>query len=157
IAAGVLATACGAGSPSGQGGRSASAPGGSQALAYARCIRSHGVPSLPDPGASPPSGSYNSFLGIAIPSTIDVQSPAFQSANKTCQQLISASNASKPPITDGQKHALLAQAQCMREHGVPDFPDPTFPRSGGIGIQQYLGNPQSPAFEHAQKVCRTGP
>ena len=45
----------------------------------------------------------------------------------------------------------------MRKHGVPNYPDPTF--SGGeMGIQ--IGgpgdNPQSPAFQNAQKVCGPG-
>jgi hypothetical protein len=44
----------------------------------------------------------------------------------------------------------LQFAACMRSHGVPNFPDP----SSGGGIQ--LGpsvNPQSPAFQTAQKQC----
>ena len=44
-------------------------------------------------------------------------------------------------------------ADCMRSHGVPNFPDPT---SGGGGVKIPLGsgvNPQSPAFQSAQKAC----
>jgi hypothetical protein len=43
----------------------------------------------------------------------------------------------------------------MRSHGVPNFPDPTFPHGGGVGIQ-LNGNgidPNSPAFQAAQKAC----
>lgn len=43
-------------------------------------------------------------------------------------------------------------ANCMRAHGVPNFPDP----GGGGGIQVPAGsgiNPQSPAFQSAQKAC----
>ncbi len=46
----------------------------------------------------------------------------------------------------------LKFANCMRAHGVPNFPDPN---SGG-GIQIPLGSglkPQSPAFQAAQKRC----
>ena len=39
----------------------------------------------------------------------------------------------------------------MRSHGVPNFPDPSH---GGGGIQLGSGiNPQSPAFQAAQKIC----
>jgi hypothetical protein len=43
-------------------------------------------------------------------------------------------------------------ADCMRSHGVPNFPDP----GPGGGIQIPAGsavNPQSPAFQSAQNTC----
>ena len=46
-------------------------------------------------------------------------------------------------------------SRCMRSHGVPNFPDPKFPSGGGVGIQ-LNGNgidPNSPAFQAAQKAC----
>jgi hypothetical protein len=43
-------------------------------------------------------------------------------------------------------------AECMRSHGVPNFPDPS--SGGGIRIQAGSGvNPQSPAFKAAQAKC----
>ncbi len=42
-------------------------------------------------------------------------------------------------------------SECMRSHGVPNFPD----QSPGGGIQLPSGvNPTSPSFEAAQKDCR---
>jgi hypothetical protein len=44
----------------------------------------------------------------------------------------------------------------MREHGVPNFPDPTVTSDGG-GIAVASGgglNPRSPAFRQAQKICQ---
>lgn len=47
--------------------------------------------------------------------------------------------------------AGIKVADCMRSHGVPNFPDPSH---GGGGIQLPSGiNPQSPAFQAAQKTC----
>lgn len=44
-------------------------------------------------------------------------------------------------------------ANCMRAHGVPDFPDPS--ATGGIQIPDNSGtNPFSPAFKTAQRACR---
>lgn len=42
-------------------------------------------------------------------------------------------------------------ADCMRAHGVPNFPDPA--AGGGVQIPNGV-NPQSPAFEAAQGACQ---
>jgi hypothetical protein len=155
IAGGLLVVGCGASSPS---STTPSPTVAAQALAFSKCMRAHGVPNFPDRGDSV-SGPYNSIAGIEIPTSINIESPAYQSANKSCEGLLSAvfSSQGKPPITASLKAALIAQAQCMREHGVPDYPDPTFPASGGISIQTGPGvNPQSPTFRQAEKACHTG-
>ena len=46
--------------------------------------------------------------------------------------------------------AGIKLADCMRSHGVPNFPDPG--SGGGIQIPSGI-NPQSPAFQAAQKSC----
>ena len=48
-----------------------------QELAFARCMRAHGVPDFPDPSSS------SSGQG-GLPRGIDPQSPAFRSAARTC-------------------------------------------------------------------------
>lgn len=50
----------------------------------------------------------------------------------------------------------IAMAQCMRSHGVPNFPDPDVSGNGiSVKIQSGSGlNPQSPSFQSAQKTCR---
>jgi hypothetical protein len=53
------------------------------------------------------------------------------------------------------KGSALAMAQCMRAHGVPDFPDPD--SSGRIAIQGTPGSgldPRSPQFQAAQQACK---
>lgn len=154
LAASLLAAGCGSSSPSSPAAPTVAA----QALAYSSCMRAHGVPNFPDRGDTV-SGPYNSIAGIKIPTSINMQSPAYESANKSCSGLLAAifSPQGKPPITASMKAALIAQAQCMREHGVPNYPDPTFPASGGIAVQIGPGvNTESPAFQQAQKTCRTG-
>jgi hypothetical protein len=142
---------CGS-SSTGATGRHAGAAPDSQALAWARCMRSHGVPDMPDPGATRPSGPVSTYLGIALPPSISPQSPAFESANHICQSVLSSGAAAKPPITESVKRAAIANAECMREHGVPNFPDPTFPPGGGIAQSGF--DPQSPAFEQAARACK---
>ncbi len=50
---------------------------------------------------------------------------------------------------------MLAMAECMRTHGVPNFPDPTFAngRPTGPGPQIPLS---SPAFRQAAQHCAGG-
>ena len=80
-------------------------------------MRSHGVPNFPDPDAPFPSGIK--------------QSPAFRSAMQTCRKLQPGGTSTGTPLTEAQRVAALAQVRCIRDHGMPNFPDPTFPSSGG--------------------------
>lgn len=149
---GLLAAGCGASSATrGEPSRAGAA------LAFTKCMRANGVPNLPDPGASV-SGPSNEIGSIAIPSTIDIQSPAFQAAQRACHRLLAAVLAPKgrEPISPALKESLLAHAQCMRMHGVPNYQDPRFPASGGIGFTDAGVDPQSPAYIHAQAVCGPG-
>ena len=90
---------------------------GAAMLAVSRCMRSHGYPNFPDPvqGAS---GDWD-----WPPSTDRMQ------ATGECEQLLRQAKAADRR-NDRQKvdAATLAKlrryAQCMREHGLPDWPDP---------------------------------
>ena len=49
----------------------------------------------------------------------------------------------------------LKFSQCMRSHGVTDFPDPSS-GGGNVGFRIKIGgpvNPSSPSFQAAQKTC----
>ena len=147
----IIAAGCGSGSSK---PTTTSSSVAAQKLAFVRCVRAHGVPNLPDPGTSV-SNTENSIGGIAIPSSINMQSPAFRTAWNACQGLISArlGPQGKPPITARMKASLIAHAQCMRTHGVPGFQDPKFPAGGGILLTDAGTNPQSPAYRHAAGAC----
>lgn len=151
-AAALALAACGS-----SGGPIASAQTGSGpgpgAVTFAKCMRGHGVPEFPDPGGTPPAGSSISILGAQLPPTINIKAPAFQSALNTCMKQFNAAHP-RPPVSAAQKAAAVKFAECMRAHGLPSFPDPTFPAGGGIAIRTGPGvNPDSPAFQHAQEVC----
>jgi hypothetical protein len=116
----------------------------SRPLRFSECMRSHDVPNFPDPGAR---------RQIAIAGGLKLSSPALRSALTTCAKLLGLQRPGGP-ISEAQRKALIANAQCMRAHGVPDFPDPVFPSSGGVRIYFAPGmNPQSPAFQQAARVC----
>ncbi len=151
ITACVIAAGCGSSAPK----RATTSPTVAAAqLAFAKCVREHGVPNFPDPGTSV-TGAENMIGGIAIPPSINMQSPAFKTAWTSCQGLMSArlNPQGKPPITATMKTSLIAHAQCMRTHGVPGYQDPTFPAGGGILVTDAGTNPQSPAYKRAATVC----
>jgi hypothetical protein len=154
--------ACGSsGASSGTTGPSGSTNITAQELSFVRCARSHGVPTLPDPGSIPPASDTNSqprvkLMGITFPAGITPQSPAFQTAMQACKHLLPQGGA-RPTISASQRRRMIAMAQCMRTHGVPNFPDPQFgaPGGGGVGLGPNV-NSASPAFQKAANACRSG-
>jgi hypothetical protein len=157
VAAGGLALgACGSSSSSNQ-----SAAGGKRAdmLAFAHCVRSHGVPNFPDPGSNGHGGlliqQRAGSGGSMTVNGVSVSSPAFQSAMQTCRSKLPNGGRPQPPSA-GQRAQMFAFSRCMRSHGVPGFPDPTFSANGGVGISFSRSSgidPSSPAFQSAQKAC----
>jgi hypothetical protein len=151
-AAALALAACGGGGGPSASAQTDSGPG-LGAVTFARCMRGHGVRQFPDPGGPAPAGSSISILGASLPPTINIKSPAFRSALNTCMRMFLAAHP-RPPLSAAKKAAALKSSQCMRAHGVPHFPDPTFPPGGGIALRTGPGvDPNSPAFQHAQQVC----
>lgn len=69
----------------------------------------------------------------------------------SCSLAIAACGSSgKPTGTAASSDPALKEAQCMRAHGVPNFPDPS---PGGPSVIPNWINPQAPAFQTAQKAC----
>jgi hypothetical protein len=123
-------------------------------LALAQCMRSHGVPNFPDPSSgggfsvvASPGSSNLTIDGVAF------GGPAFESAVKTCKLL--GGGTSPPPLSASQKQKRLAFAQCMRTHGVPNYPDPTFRPISERKLLSAL-NTSSPAFQKANRACGRG-
>jgi hypothetical protein len=90
-----------------------------QAVKFAECMRSHGVREFPDPDAS---GTFT-IETIANGTSIDTDSPAFTRAITACKDLEPAGFTGGTRSPEQQK-AALKFAQCIRDNGVKDFPDP---------------------------------
>lgn len=58
------------------------------ALKFSQCMRTHGVPSFPDPEFSHGGGAVRLQIGKGGPGGIDPNSPQFQVAQKACQSLM---------------------------------------------------------------------
>jgi hypothetical protein len=120
LLSGVLMAGCGGGSPSptDRAGASMSATGAVESgVAFARCIRSHGVPSFPDPKVS------GQTVRMGSPSV--VRSPAFQSAAHACQRLLPKGPPGPEAVSPQAQARMLGVSACMRKHGISGFPDPT--------------------------------
>jgi hypothetical protein len=139
-------------------GSSSSKPkvGSNSQLAMAECFRSHGVPNFPDPISG--SGGEGFPISQSIGSqaiTIEgvaFSGPAFKAAVKTCK--LFGGGSSPAPVSESQKLQLFHFAECMRKHGVPNYPDPIFPPGGGIERPGAPGlNLQAPAVREAAKAC----
>jgi hypothetical protein len=95
------------------------APTGTQAVKFSQCMRDNGVGAFPDPDAS----GKLTIDGIANNSHIDTNSAAWNQAIGACRKLEPAGFTGTRRSAD-QQAAALQFAQCIREHGVADFPDP---------------------------------
>jgi hypothetical protein len=110
-----------------------------------RCARANGMPNLADPQID--SNGRASFPnGTPEP-------PA--SVRRACQSIYdrlpaSARGDEERPPADMQ--ALLRYAQCMREHGVADFPDPD--AEGNFRAPRGSTGPKTPSFQRALQACR---
>jgi hypothetical protein len=144
-AAGVLA-ACG-------GGGSAPTTTGSgnfgKALAFSKCMRSHGVPDFPDPN------SNGVFVQSNGSSSLSESQSVVNAAFKACQHLM-PSGGGPAGLTQGQKQQMQQQSlkfvKCMRAHGLPGMPDPG--ADGQISLPPGMkGN--SPQVKAAQRACQS--
>jgi hypothetical protein len=123
----VIVAGCGNGSAgTGSGGNStapnhnSTATSREKAVKFAECMRANGVSAFPDPNAS----GELTIDAVANRSSVDTSSAAWKQAIGACKDL-------EPPgftgtkVTPEQRTARLEFAQCIRDNGVPDFPDPT--------------------------------
>jgi hypothetical protein len=127
----------------------------SGALAYANCMRSHGVPDFPDPNGQGEFQLRSKFENGRVTQGQDLipSSPAFQGAQRACGSFGSAGRQVTKAQEERAFQQALSVAACMRANGVPDYPDPKL--IDGLIDQEFNGrfNPESPAFQQAAKKC----
>lgn len=118
-------------------------------LAYTHCMRAHGITSFPEPdntGGIPKSD---------VIAARDNDPSRFDAANTACEHLVP--NGLGPPqqqISAADQVDYLKAAACMRRHGFPSFPDPTFP-SGRVNFNVPANiNQHSLLATRAVSTCR---
>ena len=140
----LLAAGCGGGGPT----VSTALTSYQKALAYAQCMRAHGLPRFPDPDS-------NGIFAVSPHEIGTTNGAQFQRADKACRHLLPGSQ----PMTAAQQRQATDQAlrfvACMRSHGVPTFPDPIVTTQGiGFRLGRSGPRPSTPVFQAAQRACK---
>ena len=122
-------------------------------LAFATCMRTHGVLDYPDP--KPPGQIPTTPIAQPAPGggfTANPNSPAYQIASNDCKSLAVATKLGASQSSQVLT-AELNFAVCMRTHGVPNYPDPA--NTGEIGNNGAIRgvDPSSPAVQGAEEKC----
>jgi hypothetical protein len=119
-------------------------------VAFSSCVRSHGVPSFPDP-----QRLAGGNLKLTI-HQLGTTSPRVRTATERCSYLLPNRGGSQQP--DRQTPKQLADersfARCMRSHGVGNFPDPNGQSGLSVEMVEAQGiDVHSTAVLHVVQVC----
>lgn len=125
---------------------SASAATGDNAdagLKFAQCMRQHGITEFPDPK---PGGE------MAVKISPNTPKQKMDAAMEACKKY--APNGGNPPKMDAAAIEQARQmAKCMRENGVPNFPDPDPNGLFKIDGNKLGTGPGDAKFDAAEKAC----
>jgi hypothetical protein len=145
LVAGLIMAACVNQSPNESGNSKPGDSTNAQELAFARCMRSHQVINYPDPSAS-------GVLPKRSPQELGVSVSQFAAANTSCQHLLPGGGVVNQSAQAQVRANALKYSECVREHGVENFPDPAsdgrIPDPATVGVNQ-----GSPKFEAANQAC----
>jgi hypothetical protein len=94
-------------------------------------MRSHGVPKYPDASGS---NELPNGLPKVDPQQLGVSSFQYQAARSACAHLLPNGGQLVQAQSQRDLRAMLGYARCMRSHGVPTWPDPTYDPTAGWGF-----------------------
>jgi hypothetical protein len=126
---------------------SSAAGGKEDGLKYAQCMRANGVPTFPDPQVSG-SGQISFNVPDDIPDNI------INKAEEKCRDLrpFSSGAGGTDPTRIEQ---LRKYSQCVRDNGIPNFPDPQDDGSSRFDPNKLgLSGPDDPKLKAAFEKCR---
>jgi hypothetical protein len=89
-------------------------------MKFAECMRDNGITEFPDP---PASGDLT-IDGVVNGSSLDPSAPEWEKAIRACKDLQPPGFMGDQDVSDSEQETRLEFAQCMRDNGVEDFPDP---------------------------------
>jgi hypothetical protein len=148
VAGACALTACGSGghatghrTPSG----AASTDAATVAREAVRCIRQHGLPNFPDLVYDQQSGTWVIPGGARKPP---------RNVVAQCRPILDrlpAKNRQRP-LTTADIAKLRQLAQCMRQHGLPDWPDPN--AEGAFPLPQRLRHIDKRALKPQLDACQ---
>ncbi len=169
LIAGLAACAANAAAPDGVASLASNSPGADTSaapsasldpeaaqLAFAECMRDHGI-DMPDPETSGGGGGGAVRIGGN-----GEDRDEFQAAMEDCDHFLEQAGAFRGEMDPEMLDRMVDFAECMRDHGI-DMPDPN--ADGGIMIQRSDNgsvtngsganiDPESDEFQAAQEACR---
>lgn len=93
-------------------------------------------------------------ININSNSGVNPNSPQFTHASNACRHLLPDDGTPKAStITSADQADYLKAAGCMRSHGIPNFPDPTFEDNGVAFNTQTPIDANSPPYKHTLAIC----
>jgi hypothetical protein len=152
-ALGALVACAGLAACGSSGSPTSAASATQDAFKFSRCMREHGLTNFPDPETG-----ANGTVRLQFRTGAKLNPHTFEVAQNACRKYRPMDRVKLSPAERVAREEQVRRfAKCMREHGV-DIPAPT--TSGG-GVRIQLGqpggggpNPESPAFQAAQKACQ---
>jgi hypothetical protein len=133
------------------------------AVKFSKCMRDNGVSQFPDPDAS---GGLT-IDGVLNGSSLDPSTPVWKEAIGACKDLQPPGFTGDDEVTPEEQEGRLEFAQCIRDNGVEDFPDPaegeplvdtnripSAAREGGMSI---LNAAMQACRDHARAAGVEGP
>lgn len=119
---------------------------------FSQCMRDNGVAAFPDPDTS----GELTIDAVANGTSLDTDSAGFRKAVSACRDFKPAGFTGEKRTASKQESALKF-AECMRDSGIRDFPDPTpdsplidttrIPSAAGRGARDI------PGFTAATRKC----
>ena len=161
------------------GGDDENDPGGDQddaqqsmedaALEFAQCMREHGIdmadPQVDGNGGIAIGGPADRSAGGDGPESVTPQDrEEMEAAQEACQDILDEARPEGQQLTPDEvaerQDQALAMAQCMRDKGWENFPDPVVDEDGGIQIRMDAdnglprpGDPNADQFQQDQEDC----
>jgi hypothetical protein len=130
----------------------ASAPTNAAVLAT-RCLRQHGLPDLPGPVLAT-SGPLRGQMVLDKAGLVAYPSSVVNQATAACSAAMAQLPSGPNSVTSAQQlQDLLAFAHCVRNHGVPNFPDPNGQGSFNLAGTGINGHQLTPAELAAARAC----
>lgn len=116
-------------------------------VAYTQCMRSNGVRTFPEPNGKVFPKLNSQKLGVS--------GSQFQAAMNACSYLLPNGGGQRQTISPADQTDYLKAAKCVRSHGFPAFPDPTFQGSTHVTFSIPSNIDQhSLAFQRAVATCQ---
>jgi hypothetical protein len=138
-------TGCGGDGTGGHASPTPSVSTETSLLELSRCMRANGYPTFPDP-VQDAAGTW----------TLPESAQEFRDADPpACREMLRVAkrHLGPPEITASELAQQQAFATCMREHGVPGFPDPD-PEGNFPLTDEQRAHEDGPVHRGAEQACQ---